>query len=179
MINLLLYFGAINVIAICSALALGYMGPSLYLYHFAFGFLGALSATLWIGVAMFYIIYTGYAANNAFKAGLATEERRMYISSSKMRLFPWYTVNILLLIAGPFLGASVQASTASKDTHSLVAWIAVVAYTSAVALSWNRLKKHGEFINELVEIIKKRREEKKGKDQENQAGPQDNGSGSQ
>ena len=160
MVEPLIYFGAVNLLALAAAMATGYMGEKMFMAHFVLGFLGALAATLWIGVAMFYLIYAGQAVNRAREVGLATEEDVRYQVEAKKKLFPWLMAAILSLIAGPFLGALSQAQGSSVIAHHAVGWISLALFVFCVFRGAEKLRQTGRTIEKItgaVEEIRKRK----------------------
>ncbi|MDH5678156.1 MAG: hypothetical protein OEZ28_06025, partial [Nitrospinota bacterium] len=75
MIQLLTYYGVANCLVLAVTLGLGYIGDTAMMAHFLLGFVGSLSAVLWVGVAMFYLIYSGQAVKKAGEAGLMEQGR--------------------------------------------------------------------------------------------------------
>jgi hypothetical protein len=161
MAPMLIYYGVANCVALAAALGLGYMGRNWYMAHFAAGFLGALSASLWIGVAMFYLIYAGQAVNRAAEAGLAAADDVLYHRLAKKKLFPWYLAAIATLIVGPFLGAIAQTKGGGGlAAHHAVSWISCGAYWLCVYLSREKITQTSRMIDKIladVEAIRKKK----------------------
>jgi len=154
MVNLLIYYGMANCLALAAAMALGYFADTLFMAHFAAGFLGSLSAVLWIGVAMFYLIYSGQAVKRAVEAGLSEARDAAFCYQAKKKLFPWFVTSILLLVSTPFLGATVHMKAGSAAGHHLAAWMSVPVFWVSVYISHTRITEHGRMIDEIILKIK-------------------------
>ncbi|MDH5510952.1 MAG: hypothetical protein OEZ32_11450 [Nitrospinota bacterium] len=153
MVYLLTYYGVINCLALAVALALGYFTDTFFMVHFAAGFLGALSAVLWIGVAMFYLIYSGQAVKRAKEAGLVESKDVAFCHEAKKRLFPWFVAAILLLVTSPFLGATAHMKTGSAAGHHMVAWMSALVFWISVYLAQGRITEHGRMIDEIMKKV--------------------------
>ncbi|MDH5639037.1 MAG: hypothetical protein OEZ04_11135 [Nitrospinota bacterium] len=160
MVYLLTYYGMINCLALAAALALGYFTDNLFMVHFAAGFLGALSAVLWIGVAMFYLIYSGQAVKRGAEAGLVESKDVAFCYEAKKRLFPWFVAAILLLVTTPFLGATAHMKTGSAAGHHLAAWMSALVFWVSVYLAHGRITEHGRMVDEIVKKVEQLRRAK-------------------
>ncbi|MDH5477573.1 MAG: hypothetical protein OEY50_04525 [Nitrospinota bacterium] len=172
MIQLLTYCGVANCLVLAVTLGLGYIGDTAMMAHFLLGFVGSLSAVLWVGVAMFYLIYSGQAVKKAGEAGLMEQGRVDYCYQAKKRLFPWFLTSILLLVMAPFFGATAQAHTGSSLAHHLVAWLAALVFWLSVYLSYSRLVEHSKMIEEILGKVLAMRQAKAGNKSQNDSAPQ-------
>ncbi|MDH4184558.1 MAG: hypothetical protein OEV92_10075 [Nitrospinota bacterium] len=170
MIQLLIYFGAVNALALAASLGSGYLGQDMFMAHFAIGFLSSLSCVLWICVAMFYFIYSGQAINRAQSAGLAIGEDVECARLAKKKLFPWFMTAMLLLVTGPFLGATAQAKTGPMLAHNLIGWISAAVYWYSLYIGRPFIIQTGATIGRILEKVSELRRAKAAAAEKNRGG---------